>query len=251
MLDFKTILFANDYVGLECLDFLVNNHSQDIEGIVVQEKFYEINNVYLSKLNLKIFVSEKSDESEIVAFIKEYEIDLIILSWWPKIITRNLISSSKLGAINFHPSLLPNNRGKHYNFWNIVEDVDFGVTIHFVDEKIDTGDILFQRKIEKTWEDTGKTLFGKAQKEILKLFTENYKKIRTGNFKRVKQNLNEGSFHYARELESASLIDLEKNYKAKELLNLLRARTFSPHPGCCFIDENQKYEIQIKIKKAK
>ena len=251
MLNFNIILFANDFVGLECINYLVINHNEDIEAIVVQEKFSERNEAFLNSLNIKTFLFEKSEESEIIEFIKGNEIDLIILSWWPKIITRELISSSKLGAINFHPSLLPFNRGKHYNFWNIVEDVDFGVTIHFVDEKIDTGDILFQRKIDKTWEDTGKTLYVKAQKEIIQLFTENYKKIRTGNFKRVKQNLNEGSFHFARELESASLINLDKNYLAKELLNLLRARTFPPHPGCYFLHENEKYEIQIKIKKIK
>ena len=251
MLNFKTIIFANDFVGLECINFLVNNHNEDIEAIVVQEKFSERNEAFLSSLNIKIFLSEKSQESEIIEFIKENEIDLIILSWWPKIITRELISSSKLGAINFHPSLLPFNRGKHYNFWNIVEDVDFGVTIHFVDEKIDTGDILFQRRIKKTWEDNGKTLYQKSQKEIIKLFVKNYKKIRSGNYKRIEQNFNEGSFHYAKELEFASLIDLDKNYKAKELLNLLRARTFPPHPGCYFLDENEKYEIQIKIKKIK
>ena len=46
-----------------------------------------------------------------------------------------------------------------------------------------------------------------------------------------------------------SEIDLGKKYKAKDLLNLLRARTFSGKPSCWFRDEDNKYEVRIKIKK--
>ena len=60
-----------------------------------------------------------------------------------------------------------------------------------------------------------------------------------------------GSFHYAKEIDPASEIDLEKEYKAKELLNLLRARTFPPYPSCYFYYNGERYCVTVSIKKEK
>ena len=60
------------------------------------------------------------------------------------------------------PSLVRHGRGKDPNFWAIVEEVPFGVTIHHVNATTDGGDIAFQQEIAVTWEDTGATLYAKA-----------------------------------------------------------------------------------------
>jgi methionyl-tRNA formyltransferase len=62
--------------------------------------------------------------------------------------------------------------------------------------------------------------------------------------------LDKGSTHYARELDPASKIDLDKEYKCIDLLNLLRARTFSEMPACYFYDDGKKYEVRISIKEV-
>lgn len=100
------------------------------------------------------------------------QLDLIILAWWPYILKEALIKIPKIGCLNFHPSYLPYNRGKHPNFWSLVEDVPFGVSLHFVDTGIDSGSIAFQKIVPKSWEDTGKTLHEKGKREIVKLFQE-------------------------------------------------------------------------------
>jgi methionyl-tRNA formyltransferase len=178
------------------------------------------------------------------------ELDLIVLAWWPYILRKSVLEIPRLGCLNFHPSYLPFNRGKHPNFWNIVEEVPFGVTIHWVDEGVDTGDIAFQSIINKSWEDTGKTLYQKAQIEVVKLFKERFADIREGRIPRISQKKYFGSFHKSDELEKASQIELEKEYKARNLLNLLRARTFPPHPGTWFVENGQKFQIRIHITKV-
>jgi len=45
-------------------------------------------------------------------------------------------------------------------------------------------------------------------------------------------------------------IELDKAYKARELLDLLRARTFRPHPGAWFLENGERYEVRVEIKKA-
>lgn len=86
----------------------------------------------------------------------------MILAWWSYVLKENLIRIPRIGCLNFYPSFLPYNRGKHYNFWTIVEGNPFGVSQHSVDQGIDTGDIAYQSRIAKTWEDTGEALYHKA-----------------------------------------------------------------------------------------
>jgi len=178
-------------------------------------------------------------------------VDLAILVWWPRIVPRELLAVPRLGFLNCHPSLLPHNRGKHYNFWAIVEGAPYGVTIHWADERVDGGDIAFQRPIETTWEDTGETLFYKARAVLVDLLAENYDRIARGDIPRIPQESGTGSFHRASEIDAASRIDLDASYRARDLLNLLRARTFPPYPAAWFMDDGDRYEVRVRIERTK
>ncbi len=103
--------------------------------------------------------------------------DLFILAWWPYLLRSDLFGIAGEGCINFHPSLLPYDRGKHTTFWTLVEKSPFGVSLHFIDAGVDTGPIAFQRPLTKTWEDTGKTLYDRAQAAIVDLFAEHFETI--------------------------------------------------------------------------
>jgi methionyl-tRNA formyltransferase len=247
-------IFADASVGLKALQFLLNEHPRDITSVVVNGA----NSVVLDYLKsktfdaAKIFVFTTDTKDSLHSFLKEKgDIDYIVLAWWPHIIKDIIISFPGKGVVNFHPSLLPYNRGKHYNFWTIVEDTPFGVSLHMVDNGIDSGDILFQKAIPKSWEDTGETLYLKAQLGMIDLFEESYDKLMRDEYQRKKQDLSKGTFHLAKELEPVSIIDLDKSYKARDLINLIRARTFAPHPACRFRDESGEFEIRSSIIKIK
>ena len=62
--------------------------------------------------------------------------------------------------------------------------------------------------------------------------------------------MSKGSFHLAKELDRASYIELDKNYCARDLLNLVRARTFDGHPACSFKEKNgEEFEVRIEIRR--
>ncbi len=239
----RVILFADGYVGGEIANYLINHYPRDLVMLVCAEK----NSIYQLAQSKGIKVCDYSKEK---IFLNELSCDLGILAWWPNLIKEPLLSMPKYGYVNTHPSFLPYNRGKHYNFWAIVEQVPFGVTLHFVDSGIDTGDLIAQASIEYDWCDTGETLYKKAQAEIIKLFIENYHLIRIGEYARKPQDINSGSHHYSSELNDVCEIKLDEKYQARDLLNLLRARTFRGHPGCFFLDGGQRYEISLTIRKV-
>ncbi len=249
----KFVVFASDYVGKEIVKFF-GEINQPISCLVLDIKDKDnFNDEIVDSFTAKnpespIIYSDKIYNEESLALLKNISPDIMVLAWWSYIIKLPLIQIPRLGVLNFHPSYLPFNRGKHYNFWTLVEETPFGVTIHWVNEGVDSGDIAFQRLIRKTWGDTGKTLYYKAQETIIHLFRDNFERLKQGQIPRIPQNLNEGSFHRANELTAASRIDLEKEYKAKDLLNLLRAKTFPPYPAAWFVDdEGNKFEVRVEI----
>ncbi len=244
----KLLLMAGHSVGLEITYWLLQQHREDLALVVAT---YE-NEIFRAAQKASVPCIASGSSEEVQNYCQEMGLvpDLGCLVWWPKIIKSPLLELPKFGFINTHPSWLPFNRGKHYNFWALVEQAPFGVTLHFAEEGIDTGDIVFQRPIPYNWEDTGGSLYHKAVEVTTNLFKKSYPEIRQLNIQRSKQDLSKGTFHLAKELDPASHIDLNKEYQARDLLNLLRARTFPGHPACWFEDNGEKFEIRVEITKS-
>ncbi len=199
------------------------------------------------RASASMFSSEDLMSRDVVEQIRHLDLDLIILAWWPYLLSPDLRNAPRLGCLNFHPSLLPHNRGKHPNFWALVEQRPFGVSLHWLAEKIDAGPIAFQRAVPVTWEDTGSSLHEKARSEIVELFQSNMDRIWAGDIPSQPQVLSDGSFHQGREIDSASQIELDRTYSAREILTLLRARTYPPHPAAWFEENGVRYEARIQI----
>jgi len=99
-----------------------------------------------------------------------------------------------------HISYLPFNRGAHPNFWSHYEGTPSGVTIHLIDEGIDTGPILFQKYIsfsseEKTFNDR----YRRLKFEIEELFIENFENLLTNKWILNKQ-VGKGTYHKSTDL---------------------------------------------------
>ncbi len=231
---------AHDVVGTRITNFLLNHYKKDLSLVVTTSEDYIFREC--TRMSVPVRIDGKGYPVP--------EVDLGILAWWPHIIKKELIEFPKHGFINTHPSYLPYNRGKHYNFWALVEQTPFGVTLHKVDTGIDSGDIIAQKKIKYNWTDTGETLYYMAQDAMVELFMDQYPKIRKLSFKAHKQPIGKGSFHKAEDIGFASQIHLDAEYKARDLLNLLRARTFDLKPNCWFIDKGIEYEVTTNIRRV-
>lgn len=241
----KLILFADNKVGLEVLNYFLGNFREDLYTVVTVEENQIYKQAKLNGIQVEVF-DKNNNQNEF--YNKKFELG--VLAWWPQIIKEPLLSLPQKGFINFHPSFLPYNRGKHYNFWALVEQCPFGVSLHKVDAGIDTGGIVSQRLLSYNWEDNGETLYKKAQTEIVELFKSTYPSLRKGEIVSKTQNLTKGSFRLSSEIDKASEIKIDASYTARELFNLIRARTFTGHPSCWFEEANgEEYEVRIQIKR--
>ena len=101
-------------------------------------------------------------------------------------------------------SYLPFNRGAHPNFWAFHDDTKHGVTIHEIDNNLDTGPIIFRKEIKfnikKDKNITFKKTYNILFSEVEKLFMENYKSIILNKYRRKKNDKLEGKFHHVKDL---------------------------------------------------
>lgn len=209
-------------------------------------------NVLCNKRNIPT-VSLSANDENMAVLLKQYNIDILFLLWWPEILKKEIIKIPSGGVINTHPSYLPHGRGKHPYFWAIVNDTPYGVTLHFINEKIDSGYIIAQKEIPIKITDTGQTLYEKSKLWMINLFDENYLDILSKNYAEPIKVDDPKDFNlsYSDRIENTSEILLDKEYKAKDLINIIRARSFKARPSAYFYDNGKKYYIRIEIEEIK
>ena len=181
------IIYLNGKISLNKILFLGYTENQIVN--------------FLRRENQVVVFNDKVD----INIIKEF--DYIVSYGYNYIFKKYIIDSSKNGIINLHISYLPYNRGAHPNFWSFFENTKKGVTIHLIDEGIDTGDILFQKEVVfDSSEDTLEKTYFRLRKEIEILFIENWHNIVNENCKKIQQE-DIGSFHTKRDLEKYNLVN--------------------------------------------
>lgn len=132
-----------------------------------------------------IYYQDKID----LIFVKEINPDFIISYNYKYIIPKEVVRAYYPRIINLHISYLPYNRGYYPNVWSFLEDTPKGVSIHLVDEGVDTGDILLQKEVFIDEEkETLRSSYLKLQREIQELFKENWEAIKSLKIKPFKQH---------------------------------------------------------------
>jgi methionyl-tRNA formyltransferase len=115
------------------------------------------------RLNVPFLPVEQVNAAESVAMLKAFNADLFVSMSFNQILRRPILDAAPLGFINCHAGALPFYRGRNILNWALINDErEFGITVHQVDEGIDTGDILLQKLLPISDDDDYATLLDKA-----------------------------------------------------------------------------------------
>ena len=133
-----------------------------------------------SKIIKKIlnFKKRSQSESRILATLKRYDIKMVFLAGFMKILSKNFITKFKGKILNIHPSLLPKYKGlnTHQRALNNKEKYS-GCTVHFVNSKLDSGKIILQKKIKISKNETKESLAKKVLKQEHRLYPKAILKV--------------------------------------------------------------------------
>lgn len=160
--------------------------------------------------------------------LREMRPDLILAIGWTRLLGREVLSMPRRGCIGFHASLLPRYRGRAPVNWAIINgERETGNSMIFLDEGVDTGDVVAQRRIEITYEDTCATLYEKVADSAIDMLREHLPALKAGTAPRARQDDALATVMPQRRPEDG-LIDWSKGSRA--LYDWVRALTH-PYPG--------------------
>jgi methionyl-tRNA formyltransferase len=245
----RSIYFANNLLGLKVLQWLKVQGDEPVGLVVhpVERQRYGKEIIEASGLDDDcIFDASKLREPETIKAIKALKSDLGISVLFAYVLKPELISLFPKGCVNLHPALLPYNRGTYPNVWSIVEGTPAGVTLHYIDEGIDTGEVIAQQEVPVSPADTGESLYHKLEDAAEALFINSWPLVQSGQAPRTPQ-LQGGTLHRFRDVDQIDRIDLDGSYTGRELINILRARTFPPYDGAFFEEQGRRFYMQLQM----
>lgn len=245
----RVLLLANNWVGWQVVDWLARR-GEKIAGVVVHpDHKQKYRDEIVRSAGVKpsqIFTGSSLCQPEVRAAIQRLEAEIAVSIFFGYILRPEILNLFPAGCINLHPAWLPYNRGAHPNVWSIVEGTPAGATLHYIDAGVDTGDIIAQTQLEVEPIDTGERLYRRLERASVELFTSAWPAVRAGRAPRIRQDPG-GTCHRARDIQAIDEIDLAKTYKAKDLIDLLRARTFRPYPGAYFRSQGKKVFLRLDL----
>ena len=214
-----------------------NKLGEDVYKYLKKNKNFDVKLVSTYKIKKYQYCKNKKKFENFLKKLKD-NFDLIITVYWPWIIKKKFLIKFN-NSINFHPSLLPHGRGWYPHVYSAIYKKPYGVTLHKINSEIDRGDIWCQKKINISDLITGDELYFLAQKEIFKLFKANFHKILNNKIKPKKQSK---KIKYLEKNWTNNIdeLDLNKKYKALDLLNLIRIRTFKKNHYLTISHSNHK-----------
>jgi methionyl-tRNA formyltransferase len=188
----------------------------------------------------------KINSSEFIETVKSYNVDLLVSMSFNQIFKTQILNVPKLGVINCHAGKLPFYRGRNILNWALINDEkEFGITVHYVDEGIDTGDIIKQQCYPISENDDYNSLLEIAYVECASILYKALKEIQEGNSKRIVQNtIHPLGFYCGRRGIGDEIINW--NQSSRRLFNFIRSIS-KPGPIATTVFNGN----QVKINKAR
>ena len=247
----KTVaLLANDTVGVEVARYLAA-HGDHIACLYLHDPEYQkcgdqiIAASGCAPGQVRLASALKNPDE--VAQLRTLRPDFIITVYWRHLLSKEVIGAAGQGTVNFHPALLPINRGWYPHVHSILDGSPTGVTLHALEEQADAGPIWAQREVPLGPTDTAHTIYVRLQREIVNLFKETWPQIAAGKVRPVPQDESRAVYHKINEVDAFDALDLDATMKARDVLNLLRARSFGDRGFAYFEEAGQRVYINLRL----
>ncbi len=248
----KIALFASGDVGVSVAKYLLSK-GDDVVALFLAGQYPKLDQEILDQFSQSQVMYVGTGDSrgnlqETQERLRELEVDTILTVYWPFILPSEVFETAEI-SVNFHPALLPLNRGWYPHVHNIIDGSPAGVTLHKLSSGADEGDIWVQKEVELHPWDLASDIHKRLQGEITKLFIENWPQIKDNRIQAKPQRTDIKSYHSKKEIEHLDKIELDKTYTGAQLINILRARTFGDRGFAYFDSPEGKVFIKVKLER--
>jgi len=236
----KIVYFSKGSRGFRCLDFMLANN-YFVKTIVAVQEEPELTDLAIEH-EIPILIPDRVNTEEFAGKLKGLEPDLFVLSGYNKILRPVIFDIPPLGTINLHGGRLPEYRGAAPINWQIIHGETIGgCAIIYIDEGIDTGDIIRQEYYRILPEDTHASVLEKTLDIFPPLLVEVLEDIQSGNVTVTPQNPLEGCYHTRRYPRDSKIH--WRDMTDVQVHNLVRAM-HGPYPSAFTYRGETKIEIE-------
>jgi methionyl-tRNA formyltransferase len=215
--------------GAACLDSLLRNGFAPV--LVITRRDYPVDTgnslaVMAAEAGIPIIKPNSINDASVVGQARKAAPDLLLTAFFNQRLGVELLNVSRLGSVNFHPSLLPRYRGATPVHWTIVNgERRTGVTAHFMGASFDTGGIILQRSVRIGADETAGELFNRLAALAATMMIEVVRKFEHGAVIPVAQDQTLASQFPKRRREHARI---DWSGSAREIHNLIRGMNPDP-----------------------
>lgn len=216
--------FADGPWAHKAFDKIISDDSLEIKFITVRFDKRDAELIRRAEENgIPVELSKNVNSKTFIEKIKMYDVDLFVSMSFNQILKAEMINLPPYKTINCHAGKLPFYRGRNILNWVLINDErEFGITVHYLDEGIDTGDIILQETYPITDEDNYGTLLERAYDGCADVLYRAIRMIQNGEVKRIRQNDIDpiGMYCGMRQLGD-EIIDWSQT--SREIFNFIRA----------------------------
>lgn len=248
----KIILAGGQNIGVKILDYLVTKKDFKISAVICRTDDTGEDGIFPSlkkqaiKYNIPVLQPEKINHPACEQRIIDFQADILISAMYNQIFKINLIEyfNKKLGIINIHYAPLPKYSGFWPEMWAIWnKEEEFGLSYHYIDEGIDTGQILYQPHFPISSDETRQSLYEKCDYHAFNIFKEKCNDFLNQKQPAYQQD-NTKRTYCKRALPNDGFIDL--SWDQETIARFIRATSFYPFIGAKIKIANKTYSIVDK-----
>lgn len=197
---------------------------------------------FAERLGVDFVLLENVNSPDSIARLRQYGAELFVSMSYNQIFRQQAIDLPRHGVINCHAGALPFYRGRNILNWALINDAEsFGVTVHYVNAGIDTGDIILQRHFAVTDGDDYASLLSRAISSCADLLVDSLDRVARGAVERTRQaTIHPLGTYFGRRLPGDEWIDW--NWPSRRIFNFVRAIA-PPGPGARTFRASEVVEV--------
>ncbi len=233
----KILYFGDASWGAAALRQLVAA-GREIAGVVLRVKPTDDElSQAAAELGLPVYQPPRCNAPDFLDLVRSLQPDLNLSVSYDQILRQPILDTAPRGFVNFHAGKLPWYRGRSVLNWTLINgEQEIGLTSHFVDQGIDTGDIILQRTLPVYWEDDYRSLLDRVVPQFPRLVVDTVELLACGNYERRKQSHLPGSY-FPQRGPGDEWIDW--NTPSRKIYNKIRGIS-APGPGArSFLGERE------------
>ena len=237
----ERVVVFGDPQGIQQVTKLISREAiPAIVGAAIRPEQLSALEEFARRREVRLLLQPKHNSPLYPRFVDEVRTldpDLILVNSYSMRVGAELLGLPRLGCVNVHGGLLPEYRGSNPIQWALLNDErGTGVTIHYMTEEFDQGDIIARQTVPICFEDTWLDIRARLERATEALLEQELPKILSGTNARLPQDESRARYYRRRSAEDGRV---EWHRAVRDLYNLIRALV-KPHPGAFYDVHSQR-----------